>query len=137
MNMIEWLIGFALLVLVASHANLTYSCFKMKPWVEDSLNDFHGSLGHVRNDVSHEFSNLSHVVTHGVELIDELVQVLADATPSQPAGSGGIMEVFLSSLMNRNPMGSDYGPQDNIRTIQETDSPPTLETEDELNELSS
>ena len=129
--MIEWLIGFALLLLVASHANLTYSCFKMKPWAQENIEGFHGSLDHVRSDISADFTNLSHVVTHGVELIDELVQVLADATPSQPAGGGSMLELFLNSLMNKNSMPSDYGPKDIIGEVQEEHyPPPTNETTD-------
>jgi len=129
--MIEWLIGFALLLLVASHANLTYSCFKMKPWLQDSLEDFQGSLGHVKSDISNDFSSLSHVVTHGVELIDELVQVLADATPPKPAGTGGMVELFLNSLMSKNSMPLDYGTQNQDGAIQDFDTPPTLETENQ------
>jgi len=130
--MIEWLIGFALLLLVASHANLTYSCFKMKPWLLDNLEDFQGSLGHVKSDISNDFSALSHVVTHGVELIDELVQVLADATHPKPAPAGSMVELFLNSLMNKNTMASDYGTTNQHGAIQESDTPPTLETENQL-----
>ena len=115
-----------------SHAHLAYSCLKFKPWMEDNLNDFHGSIGHVRNDISTDFSNLSHVVNHGVELVDELVQVLADATPkSSPQGS--ILEVLLGTLMNKTPMVEDYGSTQNQgREVQDNDSPPTIETENEL-----
>ena len=129
--MIEWLIGFALLLLVASHANLTYSCIKMKPWVQDNIDGFRGSLGHVRSDISTDFSNLSHVVTHGVELIDELVQVLADSTPPKSAGTGGMVELFLNSLMSKNSMPLDYCTQNQDGAIQDFDTPPTLETENQ------
>ena len=132
--MIDWLIGFSLLFLVMTHAHLTYSCFKVKPWLNESINDINGSFSHAKNDFSTDFSELSHVVNHGVELIDELVQVLADATPSKQVQGAGLMEVFLSSLMNKKEMGVDYGPTQNDRwKVQENDIPPTLETENEPN----
>jgi hypothetical protein len=61
-------------------------------------------------------------------LVDELVQVLADATPSQ-SPPGSIMEVFLNGLMNKTAITSDYGSTQTQRTIQEIDITPQVETE--------
>lgn len=132
--MIEYLIGLCLLLLVLSHAYLTYSCFMVKPRMAEALSEFHGEMTHAKEGITSEFSDLSTVVTHGVSLIDELVQVLADATPSAPP-SGSIIELFLNGLMSKNAMGTEHGPTQNQQwTIQEDDTPPTLETENEHHE---
>lgn len=102
--MIEWLIGASLLLLVASHAYLTYSCFKIKPQISTSFGTFCESLSHHKTDITTEVDNLSMVANAGVNLLDELIQVLADSLPQQtPTGSP--MEVFLNALMSRNAMG--------------------------------
>lgn len=102
--MIEWLIGASLLLLVASHAYLTYSCFTIKPHISTSFGSFCESLSHHKTDITTEVDNLSSVATAGVNLLDELIQVLADSLPQQ-APTGSPIEVFLNALMTRNAMG--------------------------------
>ena len=104
--MIEWLIGASLLLLVASHAYLTYSCFTIKPHISSSFGSFCESLSHHKTDITTEVDNLSSVATAGVGLLDELIQVLADSLPVQ-SPTGSPMEVFLNALMTRNTMGQD------------------------------
>ena len=50
--MIEWLIGASLLLLVASHAYLTYSCFTIKPHISSSFGSFCESLSHHKTDIT-------------------------------------------------------------------------------------
>jgi len=126
--MIEWLIGASLLILVATHAYLAYSCFTVKPLMADAKTDLHGLFADARIEIANDFSDLTKTATAGVELVDELVQVLADATPSQ-SPPGSIMEVFLNGLMNKTAITSDYGSTQTERTIQEIDPNPQVETE--------
>ena len=99
--MIEWLIGASLLLLVASHAYLTYSCFTIKPHISTSFDSF-ASLNHHKTDITTEVDNLKRGNRWG-QFADELIQVLADSLPQSPTGSP--IEVFLNALMTRNAMG--------------------------------
>jgi hypothetical protein len=93
--------------------------------MDSVLTDFHGSFGNAKTDFTAEFDNLSRIAQAGVELVDELVQVLADATPSNQDPQGSLMQVFLNSLMKGNTMDSLHG------STEEQENRPIYEVHDD------
>jgi len=111
-----------LLLLVIAHSFLIRGCFKINETIPNST-----------NTISHHFDNVS-------TLLNELCDIIADMTGGgssqgsvNPHTGSSLPEMLSTILMNRFAMPQEHGnPLKEEWTIHENDSPPTLETENQL-----
>jgi len=110
-----------LLFLVIAHSFLIRGCFKINQSIPNST-----------DTISHHFETVS-------TLLNELCDIIADLTGGKqtpvvqnPSIGGSIPEILSTLLMSRMNMGSEHGnTQSQEWQVQQNDSPPTLETENQ------
>jgi hypothetical protein len=124
--MLDYLALTCLLALCIGHYYLIRGCFGIKQEA--------GSLGAMMDAKMAETNNLLNEVA---ELLDEFVGA---TSPSAPVAQTGhpLAHLLSSWLNNKTPMPDDHAStQETQRPIYEVHTPPTVETENELDELSS
>ena len=95
------------------------------------------SLPHESTHITDRVDGATAKISGMTEVLDDIANLLNEAVQSF-AGSGmthtpsNPVEMILSSLMTRMTSPSEHGPQQEEWTIQQNDSPPTLETENQL-----
>ncbi len=118
--MTEELILFALLMLIATHGLLVRGCMKLHEIIPN-----HGT------EVASEASQIRDILDELCDLINSGLESLP--TPSIPSNGQSLPEILLTGLMGNIGGGGGHG---NTLTqewqVHENDSPPTLETENEL-----
>ena len=117
--MTEELILFALLLLIATHGLLVRGCMKLHEIIPN-----HGT------EVASEASQIRDILDELCDLINSGLESLP--TPSIPSNGQSLPEILLTGLMGNIGGGVGHGTLKEERTIYEINSPPTLETENEL-----
>ena len=84
-----------------------------------------------------KLAETNNLLNEVAEILDEAIGGQASNVPATQTGHP-LMAILSTFLNNKTPMPETYGsPQETQRTIYEEHSTPTLETENEHNELSS
>jgi hypothetical protein len=117
--MLEYVQAAALLGLLISHYFLIKGCFK----INENL-PIHGG------EITTKVGGVTEVLDEIADLLNEGLAVVAGSgsaqTPSSPMDA--ILSGLISSMTNR----PTHGSQTQERTIHEINTPPTIETENEL-----
>ena len=119
--MLEEMQLFCLMLLLVGHALLVRGCTQMNQSIPTST-----------ETISTKFDGISSV-------LDELADILADLGSPQQTQSmanqvmgGSIPEMLTAFLMGKVNQSNNHGPLTQEWQIRQDDSPPTLETENEL-----
>jgi hypothetical protein len=125
--MLDYLIATSLVLLTFGHALLIRGCFD----INKKLLPLNGQAGAITEQVG------------GIgTLMDELCDLISDlsdsggGSPSRPNAQtqGGITEMILGSILEGITKPESNGPQEQIRTIQETHDTQTQESSTESDE---
>ena len=125
-NMLEELQTLALVGLLVSTYYLTIGCRK----IGDSLPDESGHISGRIDATSDKIGVMTEVLDDIANLLNEGLGALANTGMAQTASNP--VEMILSSLMTRMTMPQADGPKQEEWQVRQNDSPPTLETENQL-----
>jgi len=123
--MTEYLILFCLMLLITAHAFLIKGCFGLHQIIPESS-----------RTVASEASRITAVLDEVADLISDLT----NGSPSNaiPSPVPSWQEIALTGLISKMGITTEHAsPLTEEWTIRQNDSPPTLETENQLDELSS
>jgi hypothetical protein len=123
--MLEELQTLALVGLLVSTYYLTIGCRK----IGDSLPDESGHISSRIDATSDKIGTMTEVLDDIANLLNEGLGALAGNRVESPSNP---VEMILSSVISRMTMPQHDGPKQEEWTIQQNDSPPTLETENQL-----
>ena len=120
MYMLDEIQAVSLLLLIIGHGFLIRGCFKI-----------HDELPVQGTRISEALGDTTNMIDELADLLNELVAGFGQSSPTSPNGPVDLPSLLSMFLMNKTGIGSEHGTQTQ-RTIYEDDSPPTLETENEL-----
>jgi hypothetical protein len=119
-SMTEELILLALLMLIGTHGLLVRGCMKLHQIIPN-----HGA------EVASEASQIREILEELADLIHSGLDAIP--IPSNTSQGQSLPEILLTGLMGNFGVGKEHGNTLSQEwQVQENDSPPTLETENEL-----
>ena len=126
--MLDELQAASLLLLIVGHGFLIRGCF-----------DIRDGLPTAGERITDKIEGVSGLLDEMNDLIHALTELVPSVGPPASAQTGSVMEVLLSSLLtSRTPSPViDGSPQESKDWKNDEDYPQTVETENELDELSS
>ena len=119
--MLDEIQAVSLLLLIIGHGFLIRGCFNI-----------HTELPVQGGLISDALGNTTNMIDELADLLNELMEAFGQSTPSAPAGPVDLPSLLSMFLMNKTGIGSEHATKETERKIYEDYSPPTLETENEL-----
>ena len=120
--MLDELQAASLLLLIIGHGFLIRGCFSIRD-----------GLPVTGDQISGKIEGVSTLLDEMNDLIHSLTELVPSGGPPASAQTGSVMEVLLSTFLNsKTPSPQQHGSLTQEWQVQENDSPPTLETENEL-----
>ena len=117
--MLEEMQLLCMMMLLIGHGLLIKGCFKINQTIPDST-----------DRLGTKFDSISTVLDELADIIDEVASGSKTPPMANPLAGGSIPEMITSLLMSKMQMPSEYGPQENERTIHEIDPTPIPKTTD-------